>query len=186
VVAETKVQAGRRTGAAALCCLAGALFAAAPAARAADILVLIDGVEPKKGQVFMRFCDKGPLGECQQYGAMQPALAETIGFRFTNIPPGEYAFVGFQDINGNGEADFNFVGMPKEPFTLSNGAGKKLVPPPGFDDAKVEIEDGPEQTVRMTMQTVLGGSKKAKVAMPLDKVPILAVLDPVPPPPKTK
>jgi hypothetical protein len=88
--------------------------------------------------------------------------------------------VSFQDINGNGEADFNFVGMPKEPFALSNEAGKKLVPPPDFDDAKVTIADGPETTGRLTMQTVIGGSKKAKVAMPLEKVPILPVEDPVP------
>jgi uncharacterized protein (DUF2141 family) len=184
MLAETMSITGRRPGLAMLSLVAALLVGGR--AGAADILVLIDGVEPKKGSVFMRFCDEGPLDDCQQFGAMQAAAAETIGFRFTAIPPGEYAFVSFQDINGNGEADFNFVGMPKEPFALSNDAGKKLVPPPDFDDAKVKIADGPEITVRLTMQTVLGGSKKAKVAMPLDKVPILAVLDPVPPPPKPK
>jgi uncharacterized protein (DUF2141 family) len=184
MLGETMSITGRRPGLAMLSLLATLLVGGT--AGAADILVLIDGLEPKKGSVFMRFCDKGPLDECQQFGGTQPALAETIGFRFTAIPPGEYAFVSFQDLNGNGEADFNFVGMPKEPFALSNDAGKKLVPPPDFDDAKVKIVDGPEVTVRLTMQTVLGGSRKAAKPMALDKVPILAVLDPVPPPPKPK
>lgn len=186
MLAETKSDAGVRLSVLSLATVA--LLAGSSLARAADILVLIDGLEPKKGAVFMRFCNKGPLGECQQYGAMQPAVAETIGFRFTNIPPGDYAFVSFQDLDSSGKAEFNFLGMPKEPFALSNDAGKQLVPPPDFDDAKVKIADGPETTVRLTMQTVLGGMKKAKAAalVPVDKVPILAVLDPVPPPPKPK
>ncbi len=184
MVAETKSIASGPSGLAMLSLLAVLLVGGK--AGAADILVLIDGIEPKKGQVFMRFCDKGPLDACQQFGAMQPAMAETIGFRFTQIPPGEYAFVSFQDLDSSGKPEFNFLGMPKEPFALSNDAGKTLIPPPDFDDAKVKIADGPEITVRLTMQTVLGTKRAKGKPVPLDKVPILAVLDPVPPPPKPK
>lgn len=176
--ADSKFNSGARPRL--LSWVTAALLAGTAGAQAADILVLIDGLEPGKGQVFMRFCNKGPLDACQQYGAVQPATTETVGFRFTQIPPGNYAFVSFQDLDSSGKAEFNFVGMPKEPFALSNDAGKKLIPPPAFDDAKVKIADGPETTVRLTMQTVLGGSRKAKVAMALDKVPILDVVDPVP------
>jgi uncharacterized protein (DUF2141 family) len=184
MVAETKSITGRRPALAVLSLLAALLGGGK--AGAADILVLIDGIEPKKGQVFMRFCDKGPLGECQQFGAVQPAVAETIGFRFTQIPPAEYAFVSYQDLDSSGKPEFNFLGMPKEPFALSNEAGKTLIPPPDFDDAKVKIADGPETVVRLTMQTVLGTKRAKAKPVPLDKVPTLAVLDPVPPPPKPK
>jgi uncharacterized protein (DUF2141 family) len=167
----------------ALALLAAGVMAGSPA-RAADILVLIDGVETGKGSVFMRFCDKGPLDGCQQYGSNQVASAETIGFRFSGIPAGNYAFVAFQDTDSSGKPERNWLGMPKEPFALSNDAGKNLIPPPDYDDLKIKVADKKETTVHLTMQTVTG-FKRAKGApvVPIEKVPIMLVSDPVPPPP---
>ena len=150
-------------------------------ASAANILVLIDGIDVGKGSVFMRFCDAGPLDECQQFGAVQFAGYETVGFRFSDIPPSEYAFVAFQDLDSSGQAERNFIGMPKEPFALSNDAGEQLIPPPSFEDLKIPVADGDEITVRLTMQTVTA-SKKAEGApvLPVESIPVLEVADPVP------
>ena len=158
-----------------------ALLGSVTSASAANLLVLIDGIEVGKGTVFMRFCNKDPIDECWQYGADQMADAETVGFRFSDIPPAEYAFVAFQDVDASGQAERNFLGMPKEPFALSNGAGEKLLPPPSYDDLKIPVVEGEEITVRLTMQTVTA-SKKAEgmPPMPLESIPIVEISDPVP------
>jgi len=36
-----------------------------------------------------------------------------------NLKPGTYAIAIIQDLNGNGELDRNFLGMPKEPLAFS-------------------------------------------------------------------
>lgn len=37
-----------------------------------------------------------------------------------DLPYGEYAVVIFQDYNGNRKFDYNFLGLPKEPFGFGN------------------------------------------------------------------
>jgi len=56
------------------------------------------------------------------------------------LPAGYYVFSLFQDLNANGVLDMNFLGMPKEPFGLSNYEGKGI--PGGFDRQKVRVEGG--------------------------------------------
>ena len=68
-------------------------------ASAAEVFVVIDGIAVGKGIVNVAFCDHGPLDQCKQYGGEQPANAETLGFRFENVPPGKYAVVGYQDFD---------------------------------------------------------------------------------------
>jgi uncharacterized protein (DUF2141 family) len=46
-----------------------------------------------------------------------------------NLPPGNYAFSVFYDVNNNGKLDTNFIGIPKEPVALSNNARPKFGPP---------------------------------------------------------
>ena len=45
------------------------------------------------------------------------------------VEPGEYAISVHQDDNDNGKMDTNFIGIPKEPTGLSNGAVPKFGPP---------------------------------------------------------
>ena len=42
---------------------------------------------------------------------------------FTDLPAGRYAAVVFQDKNGNGEMDANFIGFPREPLVASGMEG---------------------------------------------------------------
>ena len=37
-----------------------------------------------------------------------------------DLQVGEYVFAIFQDTNNNGELDTNFLGLPKEPFVITN------------------------------------------------------------------
>lgn len=54
------------------------------------------------------------------------------------LPPGEYAFQVFHDVDGNGKMKTNFIGIPKEPVGVSNDAKGKFGPPK-FKDAKIAI-----------------------------------------------
>lgn len=55
----------------------------------------------------------------------------------SDLPPGKYAISLFQDLNGDGKLDTNFVGFPKEPFGFSAPMG--AFGPPDFDEAAIEF-----------------------------------------------
>ena len=58
------------------------------------------------------------------------------------VEPGEYAISVHHDDNDNGKMDTNFIGIPKEPTGLSNGAVPKFGPPKYKDAAfRVGNED---------------------------------------------
>ena len=68
-------------------------------------------------------------GTVKKYGT-------TTSFTFYNIPYGEYAVAFYQDENGNGKMDSNFLGIPKESVGASNmkGFGK-----PSFKKSRFEL-----------------------------------------------
>jgi uncharacterized protein (DUF2141 family) len=134
--------------------LAGLLFAAP--AHAATVIINIDGVTVGQGIVKVAICDTGLGEEGCPIGAEQPATAASQQFVFENIPTGNYAFVGYQDLNANGSPDKNFLGIPKEPIALSNGAWQKLVPT--FADAQMPVFDNADNRIPMTLN-VFGGKK---------------------------
>ena len=45
------------------------------------------------------------------------------------LPLDDYALTVFYDADGDGELDTNFIGIPKEPFAMSNNAVAKFGPP---------------------------------------------------------
>tara|TARA_B100001057_G_C22661959_1_gene876284 strand:- start:90 stop:536 length:447 start_codon:yes stop_codon:yes gene_type:complete len=51
-----------------------------------------------------------------------------------DIPFGEYAIAGFQDLDGNGVLSGNFLGIPREPVGFSRNA-KVRFGPPKWNDA---------------------------------------------------
>lgn len=157
------------------------LTMACSGAQAATVIIIIDGIAVGKGIVNVAFCDKGPLEECRQFGAEQPAYAETLGFRFENVPPGNYGFVGFQDLDSSGENERNMLGMPKEPFVVGHGEGAKLIPPPTHDDILTPVVEG-ENVFRLTLRTIKGTAKKPGVpTLALEQVPLMDVVPPVMP-----
>lgn len=48
---------------------------------------------------------------------------------FTNLPAGSYAVSAAHDVNGNGKPDRSFVGIPTEPWAVSNNVRPTLRPP---------------------------------------------------------
>ena len=66
-----------------------------------------------------------------------------------SLSPGAYAFQVYHDLDGNGKMKTNFIGIPKEPTGVSNGA-KGRFGPPKFKDAAVDIADD-SQTVAISL-----------------------------------
>lgn len=69
---------------------------------------------------------------------------------FRGLEPGDYAFVVYLDMNGDGKLNRGGVlGKPKEPVVFSNGVKPKLRRP-RFDEVKVEVEPG--AVVELTLE----------------------------------
>lgn len=65
------------------------------------------------------------------------------------LPPGEWAIAATQDLNENDLVDKNVLGIPSEPFALSN-VGHPRFKVPSFEDCKFNV-DGPT-TVTIAMK----------------------------------
>ena len=61
-----------------------------------------------------------------------------VDWTIEDVAAGEYAVAAFQDRNGDGELDRNFLGMPKEPYGFSNDA-RGIFGPASWTDAKVRV-----------------------------------------------
>ena len=117
-----------------------ALFSPA-LAFAGDLTVEVSGVTPDHGKVYIAVYERPetfPTPGRQMVGqALDPSAGHLIA-HFKNLPAGQYAAVAFQDSNGNGKLDKNFLGIPTEPYGFSNGA-RGSVDPPKFAAAAVTL-----------------------------------------------
>ncbi|MEM7000060.1 MAG: DUF2141 domain-containing protein [Pseudomonadota bacterium] len=78
---------------------------------------------------------------------MQRAQNGAMSYQ-TTLPPGTYAVRIMHDVNGNGELDANFIGIPREPWAFSNNATGNMGPP-SWDDVKFEVKGDTVQDLRL-------------------------------------
>jgi uncharacterized protein (DUF2141 family) len=103
------------------------------------LIVEITGLKEASGDVYIAVFDSDAtfLGD-EAVQATKVVIAEALDGDVVRtelqLPLGEYAFSAFHDMDGNGELDTNFVGMPKEPIAMSNNAVGKFGPPK-YEDA---------------------------------------------------
>lgn len=117
------------------------LFPAA-AAQAASVTVVVENVESNKGIVNVALCDKDLSHEgCPVY-LEGKAVAGSMTFTFDNVSPGPWAAVAYQDENENGDFD-KLLGVPREPYAISNGAAENMIP--RLKDAITKVSDGPNE-----------------------------------------
>ena len=78
-----------------------------------------------------------------------PARPGVTVVTLTNIPPGEYGLMVYQDVNSNDRTDSNFLGIPREPYGFSRNA-RPFLSKPGFDEVKFTVAPGENsQTLRL-------------------------------------
>lgn len=108
------------------------LLEAVPAS-AETLTVTVTGLRGGKGTLFMTvWDDEGRfLGDVRQAAARRkvPVSGPETTMVVEGLSRGVYAVTAYQDENGNGELDRNFIGLPKEPTGVSNDARGKMGPP---------------------------------------------------------
>ena len=77
--------------------------------------------------------------ETMAYNIIEPFLKGYM-LRKILLEKGSYGIKVLVDVNGNGEMDFNFFGLPKEQYGFSNNV-IGLLGEPKFDKAFIEIND---------------------------------------------
>lgn len=110
---------------------------------AADLILLVQGNDLKGKPVRVALHSSARSFPDREDGiktATAIAASKEVTFRFSNLPPGDYAASAFADINGNARLDKNFIGTPAEPYGFSRDARGRLGPP-DFADAAFRIGD---------------------------------------------
>ena len=106
---------------------------------AATLQVNVTDIKSAKGAMLVAVCKQADFlsAKCA-YDRSAPAKAGTITVTFKDIPPGVYAVQAFDDANGNGKLDRNWLGWPKEGMGFSNNAPMHHGPP-SYDDAAIRL-----------------------------------------------
>ena len=125
------------------------LVIAATPVLAGELTIEVSGITPGRGQIYVAVYDRPetfPTAGQQRTGRILEARAQGLVVHFEDLPPGEYAAVAFQDVNGNGKLDKNFLGMPKEPYGFSNSA-RGSAGPQKFSAAAVTLNPDGKTTI---------------------------------------
>lgn len=111
------------------------------AAGAAGVVVRITGLSEPLGQVGCSLF-AGPAGFPMDSGNARvvwlPAEAAGVVCRYADVPEGRYAIAIAHDLNGNRRVDTNLIGLPTEPWGVSNNVRPNLRAP-RFDEAVFTI-----------------------------------------------
>jgi uncharacterized protein (DUF2141 family) len=117
--------------------------------QSAEVIVTVTGVASAQG--FMGCAlfasnarERFPLDLSQAVTQRAAAQANVMQFVFRDLAAGAYAVSAAHDINGNGSTDRNIVGLPTEPWAVSNNVRPTLRAPrfteAAFDLAADEIK----------------------------------------------
>ena len=91
-----------------------------------SIKVTFKNVQKNKGKVKAGLYNEK---DEQLKGLVQIADNHQVMIVFDNLSEGKYVVKAYQDLNGNEKMDFNFLGIPAEPYGLSNNIRPKFSKP---------------------------------------------------------
>lgn len=115
--------------------LAAGLMAARPLATSSALTIEVRNVGKNRGQVVVELYNEKSGWLKKPFRRLTLASdAATLTASFA-VPPGKYAISIYQDTNGNGELDMNFLSIPKEPIGFGNNY--KPFGQPKFESAVV-------------------------------------------------
>jgi uncharacterized protein (DUF2141 family) len=122
------------------------LLAASPAhaEEGAILSVRIEGVAPEGGTIRVGIYLKSEYDKNTTIAVVSlniPATPPVQEETFAEVPPGIYAVQVYQDINSNGHMDFDWAGLPVEPYGFSRDA-TPLIGKPDFTRAQVSLAPG--------------------------------------------
>lgn len=121
---------------------------------AETLTVTVTGLRGARGMLFMTVWNDEArfLKDVRQAAArrMVPVSGPETTVVVEGLPRGVYVVTAFQDENGNGELDRNFIGLPKEPVGVSNDA-RGMMGPPKFKAAAFEL-NGPSRSIPIRLR----------------------------------
>ena len=109
----------------------------------ASITITIGKISPRGGILRLGLYDAAgyPNDDKPVVTADVAVTGTVMKLTLNDIPPGRYAIESFQDINGNGKMDSNWLGLPQEPYGFSRDA-KPFLSKPGFAVAAFILKPG--------------------------------------------
>jgi uncharacterized protein (DUF2141 family) len=133
---------------------AASLVCAAPSV-GAELVVTVSGLKSSEGFLGCALfsaaaADAFPLDSTQATTQRAKAQAQSMRCVFTGLPAGTYAVSAFHDLNGNGKTDRNFVGLPTEPWAVSNNV-KPNLRAPRFAEAAVSLADDDVKQIELRL-----------------------------------
>lgn len=136
------------------------LLVLAPLLAAGDLVVAVSGAsagkasgkEGKEGEVgcaLYRSAEGFPMNPTKAVAAIWVKAAPLVECRFKDVAPGPFAVAVSFDWNGNRKTDKNILGIPTEPWGVSNNV-RPSMRPPRFDEASGKMP--PDGDLRIEIQ----------------------------------
>lgn len=98
-----------------------------------ELRVEFSNIQEAKGQLYVAVYDQpGTFLKTDQVRSQKIVPITQTGvltISLDKLPPGKYAMSCFHDLNGNGQLDTNWMGIPTEPYGFSNNARPKFRAP---------------------------------------------------------
>lgn len=107
----------------------------------AELTVAVTGINSDAGEIGCALyggADGFPMEPSKATEQWLDAQKTGVQCQFADLDPGVYAVAVSHDFNGNRQTDTNFLGMPKEPWGVSNNARPRFRAP-SFDEAAVQL-----------------------------------------------
>lgn len=105
------------------------------------VTVIVENVKVDEGPVYLQFFE-GETAYNEGRGTLQSVLepkSDSVELA-VDVKPGEYSIAVYQDKNEDGELNRNFMGIPREPWGMSNNAPARFGPPK-WSDMRFEVRD---------------------------------------------
>ncbi|PLK44761.1 DUF2141 domain-containing protein [Emticicia sp. TH156] len=107
--------------------------------------VKVSGFENTKGKLMLEVVN---ASQQPQSRMMVPignklAMADILG-----LSPGQYSVRVYHDVNGNQKLDTNLIGIPKEPWGMSNNV-KAVLGPPDFKESLFWLKE--DKTIEIVL-----------------------------------
>ncbi|HVJ65793.1 MAG TPA: DUF2141 domain-containing protein [Bdellovibrionota bacterium] len=115
---------------------------------AAELRVEVENLTGRSGQIAYALFDNKKGFPSEKEHALRKDFArfdlkegESVArFSINDVKAGEYALVIFEDLNGDGALNKNFLGIPREPAGASNNP-KYRFGPPNYDESKFTVHE---------------------------------------------
>lgn len=100
--------------------------------------IKISNIKKNSGKIIVEIYNSKSSWLKTPYRKLVLSTNQDIQTASFQVPYGKYAITVYQDLNVNGEADMNFLGIPKEPVGFGNNY--KPFGEPKFESALIEFK----------------------------------------------